>query len=681
MGAHRNGVCLHHHGSAAAALALIAAALPLTPWTQAFAQPMPATGPVVVPTLYSGGDILTMEGPTPRYVEALVERGGRIVYVGPLAGAVRAAGGAARRVDLAGRTLLPGFIDGHGHFLYFGRNLIDADLFGAATVEEIVRRMKLQATKVGAGEWIVGFGFQGNGLARYPSAAELDAVAKDRPVMVVDRSGHAGAMNSAAFRAAGITAATPDPEGGRFERGADGRSLAGKAEETALNLVREKRPGLSGASADAVITRASDLWASYGQTTAQECGVGLGSDDIDLVRHAIDRRLLTVDLYLCAKDSHVERVAAAAARVKRDYGQLTPRVDGDFERQQLIAAAAGRPGDIQKLLLQGRADLDKRYVNRVRLGGIKFWLDGSIPTAWMSQPYSQNPPGTEPGFRSYQQIPDAVLDQTFDRWWTSQVQINMHINGDAAAEQALRAIEKAVARHGMSDHRPVFVHASYLRPDQIRRLKAVGGVPTFLTSGILPGGDTVLKLWGAERAAQAMAAMTMERSAIPFSFSHDAPVSPQPWILPLIDAGVNRRTASGQVIGPEQRVSPYLGLRAVTAYAAWQIKEEKNKGSLEVGKLADLVILERNPLKVDPTTIKTIAVLETIKEGRTIFRRDPASAAASSAERAEERERPCPHEVVGQHGRDADRSPQAADTLAPAKGSADRAVMTATGRP
>ncbi|MEB3260325.1 MAG: amidohydrolase family protein [Cyanobacteriota bacterium] len=145
-------------------------------------------------------------------------------------------------------------------------------------------------------------------------------------------------------------------------------------------------------------------------------------------------------------------------------------------------------------------------MNRVRLGGIKFWLAGSIPTAWMSQPCAVNPPGTPPGCRAYQQIPDAVLEAAFDRWWTSNVQINMHMNGDAAAEPALRAIEKAVRKHGRSDHRPVFIHASYLRPDQIARLKAVDGVPSFLTSGLLPGGETVLKLWGEERATQAMAA-------------------------------------------------------------------------------------------------------------------------------------------------------------------------------
>lgn len=614
------------------ACGLLASTLPSQP-LQAATPPRPAPAPISAPTsapgvetIYSGGTILTMVGDRPTTVEALAVGGGRILYAGPLRGAPRSA--TARRVTLGGRALLPGFIDTHGHFLYFGKNLLDADLFGATSNAEILRRMKAQAARVRPGEWIVGFGFRADDLPRYPTTAELDAISTDTPVMVVDSSGHAGSLNSAAFRAAGISAATPDPLGGRFERGPDGRSLAGKAEETALNLVREKRPPFGGSSADEVATRASTLWASYGQTTAQECGVGLGSDDISLVRNAIDKRLLSVDLYICAKDSHVEAMAAAAARVVRDYGRLNPSADAGFARQAGIVGTAADSGDTSARLLQMRPDLDRRYVNRVRLGGIKFWLDGSIPTAWMSEPYAVSPPGTAPGYRAYQQIPDALLEAAFDRYWTSNVQINMHMNGDAAAEQALRAIEKAVARHGMADHRPVFVHASYVRPDQIRRMKAVGAVPSFLTTGLVPGGDTVVQLWGAERAATAMAAASMAAAGIPFTFSHDAPVSPQPWILPLVDAGVNRRTASGRVIGPAERVSVYGGLRAVTAHAAWQIKEESTKGTLEVGKLADLVILERNPLTADPTTLKDIAVLETIKEGRTIFRRgDPAAAA------------------------------------------------------
>jgi hypothetical protein len=636
---------------------LAAAGLALTGMGPSLAGANPAQLPA--DTLYTGGTILTMVGDTPRTVEALGVAGGRIVHAGSLSSARRKTN--TRVVHLQGKTLLPGFIDTHGHFIYFGKNLIDADLFGATTVEEIVRRMQAHAGKVGDGSWIVGFGFSGNALQRYPSVAELDAVSADRPVMVVDSSGHAGAFNSAAFRAAGVSAATPDPTGGKFERQADGRTLAGKAEETALNLVREKRPAFTGATADAVATRAGELWASYGQTTAQDCGVGLGSDDIALVRNAIDKRLLSMDLYICAKDSNVEAMAGAAQKVANDYARLQPKAGAEFERQEAILSdAAARPGNTTARLLQLRPDLDKRYVNRVRLGGIKFWLDGSIPTAWMSQPYTTPPPGAEPGYRAYQQIPDAVLQAAFDRYWTTNVQINMHMNGDAAAEQALVAIEKAVAKYGMRDHRPVFIHASYLRPDQIQRLKAVGGVPSFLTTGLIPGGEQVVKLWGLERASQAMGAMSMQRAGIPFTFSHDAPVSPQPWVLALVDAAVNRRTPNGLVIGPDQRVSPYLGLKAVTANAAWQIKEEKTKGTLEVGKLADLVILERNPLTVDPATIKDIAVLETIKEGRTIFRRpDHRQQAALPA--GLETSRPCVHG----HGHDAEPalSSIARDTL------------------
>ena len=159
------------------------------------------------------------------------------------------------------------------------------------------------------------------------------------------------------------------------------------------------------------------------------------------------------------------------------------------------------------------------------------------------------------------------------------------------------------------------------RPDQIERAQKYGAIPSYLTSSIVSGGAGALFLWGGERGNKVMAAHTLEEKGMPFTFSHDAPVTPKPWILPLVDAGVNRAIADGTVIGEKERVSPYVALKAVTSYAAFQIKEEKTKGTLEQGKLADLVILEANPLKVDPTTIKDIKVLETIKEGKTVYER------------------------------------------------------------
>ncbi len=552
--------------------------------------------------IFSGGDILTMRSAQPEYAEALAVKDGKILFVGSAADAKPLAGPATKSVDLGGRTLLPGFIDTHGHFVYFGKNLVDADLFGCRDVADLVARMKKQAERTPAGSWIVGFGYQPRQMqeGRTPTREELDGVSADRPVMIVDSSGHLGAGNSKVFAAAGISADTPDPEGGSFARGADGTSLAGPMEETALNAVRSKRPPFSGTQADAVITGAAELWARYGQTTAMEAGLGLGSDDIQLVLNAIDKSLLPIDLYIAAKDSTVDNTLTAAYGVATAYN---PKPDGTLEK-----------------LRAARADLDRRYVNRVRLGGIKFWLDGSLDTAWFTQPYTTNPPGKTGAYAGFRQIPDAVIDAAFDRFWATDMQIHMHMNGDAAADQALAAIDKAVKKHGMRDARPVFVHASWLRPDQIEKMKACGAIPSFLPSGIVPGGDSVVKLWGSERAAGAMAARTFLRAGLPFTFSHDAPVSPQPWILALVDAGTNRQSGSGQVIGPDERISPYDGLRAVTALAAYQLKEEKTKGTLEPGKLADLVILERNPLKVEPTTIKDIVVAETIKEGKTVYR-------------------------------------------------------------
>jgi predicted amidohydrolase YtcJ len=174
----------------------------------------------------------------------------------------------------------------------------------------------------------------------------------------------------------------------------------------------------------------------------------------------------------------------------------------------------------------------------------------------------------------------------------------------------------------MRDHRPVFIHAAYMRPDQMERMKKVGAVPTFLSAGIVSQGDNLARLWG-PRADKAAAANTLEKMGVPWTLSHDAPVTPSPSILALVDAAVNRRTASGNIIGPDERVTPYAALGAVTRSAAYQIREEKTKGTLEAGKLADMVVLSANPLKVELATIKDIQVVRTFKEGVTVYEAQP----------------------------------------------------------
>jgi predicted amidohydrolase YtcJ len=320
----------------------------------------------VADTIYAGGPILTMRGERPEIAEALAVKDGTILAVGTQAAVEPHGGPATTRVDLAGRALLPGFIDTHGHLVYFGKNLVDADLFGTTTIADVPTRMKAQVAKVPPGVWIVGFGYGAKKLAenRTPLRAELGTVSTTVPVLIVDSSGHLGSGNSKIFEVAGITADTSDPAGGAFARGPDGKSLAGPMEETALNAIRAKRPPFTGKLAADAITGAARVWASFGQTTAMEAGFGLGNDDIDIVLHAMAEDLLPIDLYVAAKDSNVDAALAAAYRV-----------DAAVKEAE---SAAGSPA---ARLLAARPDLDKHYVNLVRLGGIKFWLDGSLDTA------------------------------------------------------------------------------------------------------------------------------------------------------------------------------------------------------------------------------------------------------------------------------------------------------------
>jgi predicted amidohydrolase YtcJ len=564
-------------------------------------QTTTATNDSTKATMYYGGDIITMEGDSAMYAEAIVEKDGKIIFVGDKATALSKAGNKAVQVDLAGKTLLPGFIDTHGHMVYFGKNLMDQSLTGVKDIPEIIQRMQSHIAQVPGDGWIVGMGYAPLKMKelRHPTADELDKVSMDRPVLIVHSSGHGGSMNHALMKLLHIDEKTVDPAGGEYIREKGSKMPAGPMEETALIDVRNQRPAFTGEAADKVIEGASKIWASNGQTTAMECGLGLGADDISIVENAIEKKILPIDLVVFSKESATDDVVNAAYGVSESYA---PKSTGNATK-----------------LLSNRVDLDKRYINRVRLGGIKFWLDGNPVLAWMSEAYATPPPGRKPGFKAYGQIPDSLIFSFFDKYWKTNMQINMHVMGDEAIEQALRAIEAAVKKHGMSDHRPVFVHCGYARPDQIARMKTVGAIPSFLSIGLYGQGDEIEQLWGTKRASNGMAAQSMLKAGVPFTLSHDAPITP-PMIMPLVSAAVNRITSSGKLLGADQRISPYQALQAVTSAAAYQIKEEKNKGTLQVGKVADFVMLDQNPLKVAPATLADIKVVETIKEGKSIFK-------------------------------------------------------------
>jgi predicted amidohydrolase YtcJ len=598
-------------------------------------------------TLYSGGSILTMAGPQPAYAEALVERGGRIVYVGPLAGAVRAAGGGAKRVNLAGRALLPGFIDAHGHLpdyvATWGRPDLSPPPVGStrriADIQATVRAY-LASHPAPAGQLQFFMGYDDSLLEekRHPTRTDLDAVSATVPIVLIHASGHLVVANTPALALVKISKATPDPAGGFIQRHPATGEPNGVLEETAglpfMALIPQPDQAEKLRRLDAV----QKWWASYGLTTAQD---GLSNaGNITLLREAGRQGRLILDVVsypfyrvlgeLSSLDARASSRAVIYAPGRAPISSLVSNAGREFASGAEAATPPPADGAPTAKLEVGI------YRNHLKIGGIKLTGDGSPQgkTAYMSQPYASPPSGQKADYRAY-----AVMNQQEVSDWVAfgyrnNVQIITHTNGDAALDQFLVAVQQARATYGAKDLRPVAIHAQLARHDQVDRMKELGIVPSFFTAHTFFWGDWHRQSFGEQRAAGISPTGYAYGKGVIFTNHNDAPVVP-PDMLRLTQTAVVRTTRSGFVLGPAERVSPYVALKAMTDWAAYQYFEEKSKGTLEPGKLADLVILERDPLKGDPTTISTIKVVETIKEGRPIFRLgvdriDPASAQAAS---------------------------------------------------
>ena len=629
----------------------------------AIAAPQAATAPA---TIYSGGPILTMAGAKPAYAEALVEQGGRIAYVGPLAGAIRAAGGGAKRVNLAGRALLPGFIDAHGHLpdyvATWGRPDLSPPPVGStrriADIQATVRAY-LASHPAPAGQLQFFMGYDDSLLEekRHPTRADLDAVSASVPIVLLHASGHLVVANTPALALVKISKATPDPAGGFIQRDPATGEPNGVLEETAglpfMALIPQPDQAEKLRRLDAV----QKWWASYGLTTAQD---GLSNaGNITLLREAGRQGRLILDVVSYPFYRVLGELSSLDARASSRAEIVAPGSDprAVANGKAASASAPGTPAPISSLVSNAGREFASGaeaptpppadgattaklevgiYRNHLKIGGIKLTGDGSPQgkTAYMSQPYSSPPAGQKADYRAY-----AVMNQQEVSDWVAfgyrnNIQIITHTNGDAALDQFLVAVQQARASYGAKDLRPVAIHAQLARHDQVDRIKELGIVPSFFTAHTFFWGDWHRQSFGEQRAAGISPTGYAYGKGVIFTNHNDAPVVP-PDMLRLAQTAVVRTTRSGFVLGPAERVSPYVALKAITDWAAYQYFEEKSKGTLEPGKLADLVILERDPLQGDPSTISTIKVVETIKEGRPIFRLgvdkiDAASAQAAS---------------------------------------------------
>jgi predicted amidohydrolase YtcJ len=563
----------------------------------AVAHAQPAASDVPADTIYSGGPILTMNDAAMR-AQAVAVKGGKIIAVGAEADVMKLRAPSTAMVDLAGKAMIPGFVDAHGHVIMGGLQALSANLLAApdgnvrdiASLQQTLRDwVAANAQAVRDVNLIMGFGYDQAQLKelRPPNRSDLDAVSKDVPILTVHQSGHIIAVNSKALEIAGITADTPDPAGGRIQREADGKTPSGVLEETAAFPVLAKLLAQIGKErAPRIAIEGTKLWARFGYTTAQE---GRAS----------------------ALVTELARKIGASGDLKIDVAIYPDVLLGrDFIQQ----------------------NISREYTNRVRVAGAKLTIDGSVQgfTAWRDRPYYKPVGDYAPGYVGYAAATPEQVRDAIEWCYANNIQLLTHSNGEAASDQLIAFTNAAVEKHGVRPLRNTLIHGQVLREDQVDALKRLQIIPSLFPMHTFYWGD-----WHRDHTVGPVVAENIsptgwcvQRGMI-FTSHHDAPVA-FPDSMRVLDATVTRRTRSGDILGPAQRVDVITGLKAMTIWPAYQHFEESTKGSIEVGKVADLVILSADPTAIDPETIDTIKVVQTIKEGTPIFTLTPEEARKSA---------------------------------------------------
>lgn len=534
--------------------------------------------------LYYGGDIITMTAKTDA-PEAVLVRDDKIEYVGSLDRAQAIAGAEAEKADLKGKTLMPSFIDSHSHISMYAQFSGFADLSGCTTFDEIVETLNRykEEKQIGEDGAIVGTGYDHNFLREetHPTRLVLDQVSETIPVCLFHTSGHMAVANTPLLKLAGLTKETQEPKGGHYGRDEAG-GLNGYLEEVpALAPVLMK--AFSRIKADPIkqLSEVQDIYLKYGITTVQDGGTN---------REGVEQFLKFAE-------------------------------QGAFKLDVVAYAISGENGISD--LLSAHTDAVGRYENHYKIGGAKIILDGSPQgkTAWLSRPYEG-----EESYCGYPTHSDETVEKVIKKSLDGGYQILAHCNGDEASEQYIRCFKKALASAGnvCADTRPVMIHCQTVRDDQLDEMKKIGMLPSIFVAHTYYWGDIHLRNLGPDRGNRISPVKSALECGLKYNFHQDSPVL-KPDMMQTIWCAVNRITRKGVKIGKEQRISVFDALKGVTVHAAYAYHEEDKKGTIEAGKLADLVILDKNPLKTDPMELKDIAVEETIKEGKTLYIRNVQS--------------------------------------------------------
>ena len=477
------------------------------------------------------------------------------------------------RADQKGRTLIPGFIDAHGHILELGFRALELDMSGTRSLDEAKARIAAYVTANPDRKWILGGGWNQEkwALGRFPTAADLDAVVGDRPVWLIRADGHAGWANSKAMAAAGVTAKSVTPEGGRIEK--VGGVPAGVFVDAARSLIEKAVPQPLPKDRDLALTRAQEILLAFGITATADMGTSI--DDWLSYRRLGDRGGLRV---------------------------------------RIMSYALGTDTAIR---IGGTGPTPWMYDGRLRMGGVKLFADGALGSrgAWLLQPYSDAPGQSGAGF-----LTDDMLQNQMSRAAMDGYQVAVHAIGDRANRQVLDAIA-AMADTYKGDRRWRIEHAQVVDPADLPRfasLKVIASMqPTHATSDRTMAEARL----GAARLAGAYAWATMLRNGVPLAFGSDYPVeSPDPfagWA-----AAFTRQDANGEPFGgwrPEERVTREQAWWAFTAGGAYAGFAEDRFGRLAPGQAADFIIIDRDPLLASPTDLRATKVEETWVGGQRVY--------------------------------------------------------------
>lgn len=537
-------------------------------------------------TVWHGGTIITMDGAAPRTVGAVVERDGKIVFAGPERAARRLAGKDAGDHDLKGATMLPGFVDAHSHFSKMIQVATGTDLDEAATpvsdIPSLLSAVKagIEAHAIKPGGWVIVWNYKDANLAekRHVTRADLDSAFPGYKVVLMHFTGHGLVANSAALEDVGLNDSTPTPPGGLMLRDGAGK-LNGVIFESAMmpfmKLMSEPNPADMLAALDKTQLR----YARNGYTHAQD-GASLPVEWKFLLTSEA-RQHLKIDVAVLPYH------AALEALLKRD--------------------------DLKMGTYQGH----------LKFQGVKFVLDGSpqARTGYFTRDYALGSPDGHHPWHGQPNISEAEFlaqaRKVNERGW----QIFVHANGDAAIDMAIKGFD-ALGIKASDNRRPIVIHSQFQRPDQLAAYKRIGVGPAYFTNHTYYFADThranfpqkVVDFISPFQAA-------LKAGLVPSNHS-DAPVTTLDPFIQLWSS-MARTSLSGVVSGADQRLSAYQGLQALTTGPAWQAFEENRKGRIKPGLLADFVVLDRNPLTTPLDQIRAIKVLETVKEGETIWQAEP----------------------------------------------------------